>query len=227
MLRGGWKAALPLAGLLVLANSALAQTTVAAGVFGAFSQSTSSSSDGITQTPANAAGVIVELRHLYNPLLGFDAAYSWNRANQTFTQTTPTVCGLQCSGSTSSTEPVPANANEISIAWVGSFRLAGFTPFVLAGGGVLFNTPTTNVATDTICSNVAPLCAVSSKPTNSSTTGVFVYGAGVDWEILPHLGLRVQYRGHVNRARGVARSFTTAHAFLQTTAPMVGAFFRF
>jgi hypothetical protein len=115
--------------------------------------------------------------------MGIDAAYSWNRANQTFTQISPKVCGLECSGPSTYTESVSADANEISIVWVGSFRLGGFTPFALAGGGILFDTPTgTSVVTDTVCAVSAPLCPAGSLPTSlqislptsNSTTGVFV-----------------------------------------------------
>jgi hypothetical protein len=46
----------------------------------------------------------------------------------------------------------------------------------------------------------------------------------VDWELPPHLGLRVQYRGNVNRAPEVVQFFTTTHTFLQSAKPMVGLF---
>ena len=55
---------------------ASAQTDVGLSVYGAFSGTTDA--NGITQSPANSAGGIFELRHLANPIVGFEGKYSFN-----------------------------------------------------------------------------------------------------------------------------------------------------
>ena len=62
------------AGLAVLNCAAAgAQSTVAASVYGAFSGTTNG--NGTAQSPSNAAGGIFELRHIRNPLIGYEATY--------------------------------------------------------------------------------------------------------------------------------------------------------
>src|SRR5579864_8688883 len=76
--------------LVFIASTALAsaQTDVALSLYGAFSGVTNNG--GVTVSPSNSAGGIVELRHIANPILGFEGTYSFNRANQKYT------CGLSC-----------------------------------------------------------------------------------------------------------------------------------
>lgn len=218
-------------GLTVGSVAAMGQTTVALSGYGAFSGSTNS--NGITQSPSNAAGAIVELRHISNPLMGYEATYSWNRANQAYSATTEVVCGV-CSVSTTWT-PVPNNAHEITGDWVVSLHVLNVRPFALAGGGVLFNVPskgTTTTTTDiTACGGGEPVCPVgfstSTTTTRNATEGVFVYGAGLDWGLLPHIGLRLQYRGNLYKAPNLSSLYTSTDRFTHTAEPMVGAYFRF
>jgi hypothetical protein len=63
-------------------TTALAQTSISASVYGAFSGTTTG--NGTTQSPANQAGGLVEVRHISNPILGFEATYSLNRADQNY-----------------------------------------------------------------------------------------------------------------------------------------------
>jgi len=56
---------------------------------------------------------------------------------------------------------------------------------------------------------------------------VFVYGAGLDWGVLPHLGLRFQYRGNLYKAPDLTKLYTSTNRFTHTAQPMIGAYFRF
>ena len=85
-----------------------------------------------------------------------------------------------------------------------------FRPFALAGAGVLINQPIGN-----------------QSGTQSATTGVYVYGGGIDWGLLPHIGLRFQYRGNVYKAPELTNAFGSIDAFKDTAEPMIGAYFRF
>ena len=73
-----------LAGVAALGGAAAAhaQTDVALSLYGAFHGTTNA--NGTIQSPANAAGGIIELRHISNPLVGYEATYSYNRDNQTY-----------------------------------------------------------------------------------------------------------------------------------------------
>ncbi len=187
--------------------AAHAQTDVALSLYGAFSGSTSG--NGTAQSPSNAAGGLVELRHISNPLVGYDVTYSYNRANQSYS---PLACGAPAS-STSTCAPaqaVSANAHELSGDWVVSVHGANLRPFALAGVGLLLNEP-----------------AGGQSNTTSATKPVFLYGAGLDWGLVPHLGLRFQYRGNLYHAPGLATAFSSTGKFTQTAEPMIGAYLKF
>jgi opacity protein-like surface antigen len=183
---------------LVLTASALstcAQTDVAASLYGAFTGTTTG--NGVEQSPSNQAGFLIELRHIRNPVIGYEATYSYNRANQSYSE----LNGF-------STE-VPANAHEVTGDWIASLRIANLRPFALAGVGALFNQP-----------------ANSGPDVQSETKAVFVYGAGLDWRLVPHIGLRFQYRGNLYKAPDLTRLYTSTDAFTHTAEPMIGAYFR-
>jgi opacity protein-like surface antigen len=180
--------------------AAVAQTDVAASLYGAFTGTTNG--NGTTQSPSNAAGGLLEVRHIRNPIVGYEGTYSFNRANQTYTQcgTINPLC-LRV--------PVSANAHEVTGDWVASVKITNLRPFALAGGGILFDAP------------------VSGQSSTSTTTKpVFVYGAGIDWGLLPHIGLRLQYRGNLYKAPDLTTLFTSTKAFTHTSEPMIGVYFR-
>jgi opacity protein-like surface antigen len=99
-----------------------AQTDVAASLYGAFSGSTSA--NGTVQSPSNTAGVMFELRHISNPLVGYELNYSFSNANQKY-----------------NLESVKANAQQVGADWFISLPILNFKPFVLAGGGLVFFDP--------------------------------------------------------------------------------------
>jgi opacity protein-like surface antigen len=196
------KYALPLIAALVLSAAATrAQTSVGLSLYGAFNGATNG--NGVQQSPSNSAGGLFELRHISNPLFGYEATYSYNRANQTYT-----VCGTV--NPLCQKQSISADAHEITGDWLVSVHVANLRPFALAGGGLLLNEPSSG-----------------QSGTTSSIKPVFVYGAGLDWGLLPHLGLRFQYRGNLYKAPDVSTAFTSTNAFTHTAEPMLGAYFSF
>lgn len=181
---------------------ALAENDLALSLYGAFNGTTSG--NGTTQSPANAAGGMFELRHISNPLVGYEATYSFNRANQRYSVVNCPVSGCL------TPQSVSADAHEITGDWVVSVHVAMLRPFVLAGVGVLLNEPSSNQG-----------------GTNSSTKPVFVYGGGLDWGIISHLGVRFQYRGNLYKAPDLTTAFASTGNFTHTAEPMIGAYFRF
>lgn len=180
----------------------LSNTDVALSFYGAFSGTTTG--DGIQQSPANAAGGLVEVRHIINPLIGFEGTYSFNRANQTYRSAVN--CGLPCGPITPTT--ISANAHEVTADYLASLKIANLRPFALAGLGLLLNQPSGNQAN-----------------TTSSDKPVYVYGAGLDWGLLPHLGLRLQYRGNLYKAPDLTKLYGSSGAFVRTSEPMIGVYF--
>lgn len=195
--------------MLIAAPAAQAQTDVALSLYGAFSGTTNG--NGTVQSPSNSAGGIVELRHISNPLVGYEATYSYNRDNQAYTSS---VAPLACPTGLPNCGPTPvsvkANAHEISGDWIASVHIANLRPFALAGVGLLLNEPSGNQA-----------------DTTSTTKPTFIYGAGLDWGVFPHLGLRFQYRGNLYKAPDLTTLYTSTNAFTHTAEPMIGAYFRF
>lgn len=196
--------------LLVLAfgltASASAQTDVGVSLYGAFNEKTTG--NNTEQSPSNSAGGLIELRHLANPILGFEATYSYNRANQKYSYNGPPItcpttgCLLPAS--------VKADAHELTLDWVPSVHIANLRPFGVLGVGLLLNVP-----------------SGSQTSTSTSTKPVYVYGAGLDWGVLPHLGLRFQYRGNLYKAPNLSSLYTSTDVFTRTSEPMIGAYLSF
>ncbi len=206
------------------------QTDVAASLYGAFNGSTNSNG---TVSPSNAAGALLEVRHIKNPLAGFEVTYSYNRANQadSFTVSPPCpVGGTQPCGPTTTTAAISANAHEFTADWIASLKIGNLRPFALAGGGALFDVPTSNSvpAASTVCpATTSCTTTAASISTSAGTKGVIVYGAGIDWGLLPHLGLRLQYRGNLYKMPALLATLTSTKSFMQTAEPMIGVYFRF
>jgi hypothetical protein len=181
---------------------ALSRTDIGVSLYGTFSGATSG--NNVVQSPSNSAGGMIELRHIVNPIIGYEGTYSFNRGNQTYTSC-PSPFNPLCEQF-----PVLANAHEVTGDWVASLKIANLRPFALAGVGFLFDVP-----------------ASGQTGTTLNTEPVFVYGAGLDWGLLPHLGIRGQYRGNLYKAPDLTTAFTSTGAFTHTAEPMIGAYFRF
>ncbi len=185
-----------------------------------------------SRAPSNQAGGLIELRHIANPIFGFEATYSFNRADQTYT-TDPNHAPCPVFGCSISTETVRANAHEITADWVPSLGIANFRPFGVLGVGLLLDVPDdtqATVITTTGCATCASPSGSITTTTNSTSTSakpVYVYGAGLDWGLLPHLGLRFQYRGNLYQSPNVTNLFSSTKTFAHTAEPMIGAYFNF
>jgi opacity protein-like surface antigen len=225
-MKAAWRnTAFALASLALLSCTAGAQTDVALSVYGAFNQSTSGNST--VQSPANSAGGLLEVRHIRNPLIGYEATYAFNRDNQGYSSVS-TACPAGSTSCGSSTGAISANAHEVTSAWIVSLKMANLKPFALAGGGLLLNVPSGGTITTVNCGLLGAPCqaTTATASTATSTKGVFVYGAGVDWTLLLHLGLRFQYRGNLYKASDMTNAFSSTNSFTRNSEPMIGIFFR-
>lgn len=188
---------------MFVTTTACAQTDVAFSLLGAFSES--STGNGTAQFPSVHAGGLIQLRHISNPLVGYEATYSYNRANQVYTAVPSDNNPIP-----QQAQPVSANASEITGDWVVSLRLLNVKPFALGGVGAIFTRPVSDQSF-----------------TSSSTSVVYVYGAGLDVGLIPHFGLRLQYRGNVNKAPDLSTVFSSTDKFIHTAEPMAGLYLRF
>jgi len=190
----------------IVSQAAHAQTDVAASIYGAFTSTTNYNIGLEHQKSPDAAGGLFELRHIRNPFIGYEATYSFNRADQVFSYTGTTPAGSTPTGPVT----ISANAYEITGDWLFSAHVGKLRPFALAGFGLLRTEPTSG-----------------QSQTTSSNELVFVYGAGVDWKLVSHFGLRLQYRGNVYKAPHVSTAYGSNTQFTHTAEPMIGVYFRF
>ncbi len=198
---------------VTMAGAVHAQTDVGLSFFGTFSNTATSTF--LSQAPSSQAGGMIELRHIMNPLIGFEATYSFNRANQKYFFSPPYLLCPNPACQYSNT--VSSNAHEMTVDWVPSMKFGSLRPFGVLGLGLLVTVPTGSQT----------LAQYSTAPFTAANA-VYVYGAGADWHLVPHIGLRVQYRGNLYKAPNVSNTFlSTPDAFLHTAEPMIGAYFRF
>ena len=201
-------------------NGAIAygQTDVAASIDGAVSGATQSGtplSGEYSQSSSNSAGALLEMRHIHNSWVGFEAAYSYNRANQTYTYIFPanaptTPCPSSGCNSQPVTVVVSAYAQTITGDWVISRKKRNLQYFALAGGGVLFVVPSSGQIY-----------------TSSATEFVFECGLGLDWKFASHFGLRLQDRVDIDSAPNL-NTFSTVNGDLTyTQEPALGVYYRF
>ena len=188
------------------ASPARAQTTVAVSALGSIRSD--SGNDVIRQVPANSAGFMLELRHISDPLVGYDLSYSFRGADQLYEYRGPACVGSACPPTA---QPVNTDAHQLALNWIVSLPISNVRVFALAGGGFERFEPTSSQA----------------APTHGQTRGLFDYGAGLDWGLLPHLGLRLQVRGNVYKAPALADAFSSTGKFTHDLEPMAGAYFRF
>jgi hypothetical protein len=192
--------------LVMTCVAARAQTDVALNVYGAFGSTTNYNAGLEHQIPANSVGGLFELRHISNPFVGYEVTYSFNRANQAYSYT-----GTTPAGSGPGLVPtVSANAHEITGDWLFSFPAGRLRPFALVGVGLLLTEP-----------------VGGQSQTTSSSEPVFIYGAGFDWRLVPHFGLRFQYRGNVYKAPHISTAFGSNNALTHAAEPMIGAYVKF
>lgn len=209
--------------IALVSISASAQTSIALSGYGAFSGTTTA--NGTRQSPANQAGGLFELRHISNPIFAFEGTYSFNRANQTY-KSEPGGC--PAFGCSISYETVRANAHEVTADWTPSVHIANLRPFGVLGVGLLLDVPDNNQAT-VVTQGPGPsgstLTTTSTSSTKTSYKPVYVYGAGLDWGLIPHVGLRLQYRGNLYSAPNVTNLFSSTNTFTHTAEPMIGIYF--
>jgi len=174
-------------------------------VSGAGVISKQSTGHGTVLNPTNSAGPLISLRFRFKAKHSLVANYSRTHDAQIFTLGAHDF-------------RIQSNVSEYSLAYVfNPVQIGRFEPFVLAGAGALNFTPGATFI-DTF---QVPIASVKQ---NQLT---FLYGAGMDYRVVSHLAVRLQYRGLVYKAPDFKNPtlFTGAHG--QLAEPSIGIVFRF
>jgi opacity protein-like surface antigen len=192
---------------VISASAGHAQIDISVSGYEAFTSSTTG--NGTKQVPTNAEGGMAEARYLMNPLAGFEMSYSYNRANQTIEPngTTYPECGYTCANPVTK---LNATANEISLDWVPSVKVGSVRPFAVGGIGFFITSP-----------------GNSTYEVNTVVRPVYVVGGGLDFSLVKHFGIRVQYRENFYKAPDLSALYPSTGVFTGSSEPMGGLFYRF
>ncbi len=166
----------------------------------------SASGNGTKQTSTNGAGGIVELRHIQSTFIGYEVAFSFNQADQTYAPN-GSACGLTCQYSTTK---ITGNAAEVSIDYIASKKIGNLRPFAVGGLGFYISSP-----------------GKTPYGNNTSVRPTYVFGGGVDYNFGKRLGVRLQVRDNMYKAPNTSSIFPATGQFTYSLEPMGGIFYRF
>lgn len=166
----------------------------------------SSTGNGVTQTPKDGMGGMMEVRHLVNPLVGFELSYGFNTETQTIAPAA-TNCGYVCN-----LQPVKDTAkdNLITLDWVFSKQFGRLRPFALGGLGWYI-----------------AVAGNSIYGVNNVVRPTFVAGGGVDYSLTDHWGIRAQFRDNFFTAPDLSTLYPSSGARTQMYQPAGGIFYAF
>jgi opacity protein-like surface antigen len=189
---------------IVSASAAHAQVDVSGSFYEAFTNGTAG--NGTKQTPSNADGGMVEARYLMKPLLGLGMSYSYNHANQSFAPN-GSDCEYACANPVTN---LSAFADEISLDYVPSVKIGKVRPFAVGGVGFFITSP-----------------GKSAYEVSTVVRPVYVVGGGLDFTLISHFGVRIQYRDNLYKAPDLSALYPATGVFTSSSEPMGGLFYRF
>jgi opacity protein-like surface antigen len=167
-----------LGALLLCASTVVAQESKSGGrnevsVQGMGFFTKDSQGNGLTQHSTDTGGFLLSYRYHFNRWLAADASYGYARNTQQ---------NLTSAG----TFDVQAKVHQATGALVVNAPVSFFKlkPYVLAGAGALVFNPTGNFGQ-------------SVAGASDQAKAAFVYGGGVDYKLISHVSLRLEYRGFV------------------------------
>jgi opacity protein-like surface antigen len=196
-----------LGAVLLLASSAKAQEQGfmrnEIGIQGTGFFTRDSQQNGTSQRSTNTGGVLVNYRFHITGWLAAEASYGYERnTQQNFTPTGN--FGIQ------------ANVHQATGALVAELPIsvARMRPYVLAGGGALVFDPTGNSG------GFVSGAQWQARP-------AFVYGGGVDYRLMRHVALRLEYRGFVYDRPDFGIAGLSSNVVTHTAQPSAGLVFHF
>jgi opacity protein-like surface antigen len=182
-------------------NGWLSRNEVSAQGTGFFTKN--SQGDGITQHSTDTGGLLVSYRYHFNNWLAGDVSYGYDRNTQE-NFTSGGALGVQTN--------IHQTTGALVVSVPGNpFRLS---PYVLAGAGALVFDPTGN-----------PGGFVAGASSQAKAT--FVYGGGIDYKLIRHVSLRLEYRGFVYGRPDFGLHALHSGSTTHTAQPSAGIVFRF
>jgi opacity protein-like surface antigen len=196
-----------LGAVLLLASSASAQEggflRNEVGVQGTGFFTKDSQQNGTLQHSTNTGGFLLNYRFHINGWLAAEASYGYDRnTQQNFTPSGD--FGIQ------------ANVHQATGAVVVNIPVyvARMRPYVLAGAGALVFDPTNNAG------GFVSGAERQARP-------AFVYGGGVDYRLVRHVSLRLEYRGYVYDRPDFGIAALSSNVTAHTALPSAGLVFHF
>jgi outer membrane immunogenic protein len=164
-----------------------------------------STGNGTILNPTNSAAVVASFRYRFNPTHSVEFNYASTRDSQVYT-------------TGANQFRIMSKVSEYSFAYVlNIFQRGKFEPFLFGGAGALVFHPGNTYI------NTYALPVFVSKQTELA----FLYGAGVDYRVVPHVAVRFQYRGLVYKAPDFAGPNFLTSAKGNLAEPSIGVVFRF
>lgn len=155
------------------------------------------SSNSMDQTSTRSANVFAGYRYQLTRHHGVELTYGRTRNTQYYT-----IDNIAAS-----------KVHELTATYVYSLPFKQVTPYVLGGAGVLVFSPT----------------GTGNLVDKGVTQGraAAVYGAGVDYFVTKHIGVRAQYRGLLHKAPTFGIGWITTGKSTHTAEPSAGFVLRF
>jgi len=160
-------------------------------------------SNPLSQHTTKSGGFLVGYSYRFNSWAGVEGNYG-------YTQNTVNTFGSFGRSS------IRSDFHEITGAFVAHIpvNFRGFRPYALGGAGALVFHPTDN--------------AKATNPgIDQQTKAAFVYGGGVDFDIVKNFGVRAEYRGLVYKTPDFTTDSLNLDKVTHLAQPSVGFFFRF
>lgn len=195
------------------------QTDIGGSFYYALNSSTTA--NGVMQTPTNAYGGMLEIRHIQSSLVGYELTYGFNSNNQTIAPVPAPNCGLICN---TPSQTLSSDNSLVGLDWVFSKKYGNLRPFATGGLGFQIFEPTAPRITVTTGTTTT---TVPGYGINDTVRMAYLYGAGVDYSITNHLGVRAQFRGELYKAPNLSVLFPAQGVYTTTNSPMGGVFYRF
>jgi opacity protein-like surface antigen len=164
-----------------------------------------STGHGIVLDPTTSGAPLVTFRYRFNPKHSIIANYSGTHDSQIYTLGAHVY-------------RVQSTVSEFSAAYVfNPIQIGKFEPFLMAGAGSLsFNPGDTFIDTFQV-----PIASVKQKEL------MYLYGGGVDYRVLPHVAVRLQYRGLVYKEPNFKNPTLFTGVLGHMAEPTIGIVFRF
>ncbi|HXK59121.1 MAG TPA: porin family protein [Acidobacteriota bacterium] len=194
----------PFAAVLSLPSSAFAQEQRhEVSVQGAGSFTKDSEGNGISQHTTDSGAFLANYRYHLNRWLAVEGNYGYSR--NTYQNFTPT-----------NEFAVNANARQTTGALVLTIPASAIRlePYVLVGGGVVAFDPRTDV--------IGTIAGADEE-----TKAAFLYGGGANVRLVPHVALRLEYRGLAYGRPDFGLTQLDSDATAHTALPTLGGSFRF